>query len=98
MVGTLVRRTRINGLGHLPPHSAVTPTFAAAEQPHTGSESQPKSGPREVTRNLTLDFATSTWTGHRACHPPARSTRQRSPSLSTCRGGQPTPLPAGPHR
>jgi hypothetical protein len=35
----------------------------AAGQPNHGSDSQPKSGPRKITRNLILDFATFAWTG-----------------------------------
>ena len=30
-----------------------------------GSDSQPKSGPHKIACNLTLDFATFTWTGQR---------------------------------
>jgi hypothetical protein len=29
-----------------------------------GRDSQPKSGPRKIACNLSLDFATFTWTGH----------------------------------
>jgi hypothetical protein len=39
-------------------------TFFAAGQSNPGRDSQPKSGPRKITRNLILDFAIIVWTGH----------------------------------
>jgi Protein of unknown function (DUF541) len=52
-------------------------TFAVAGQPNRGSDSQPESGPRKVTRNLILDFATFAWTGQN----PQNVRRARLPSV-----------------
>ena len=42
--------------------------MAAAGQPNPGSDSQPQSGLRKITRNLILDFAIFAWTGQRDSH------------------------------
>src|SRR5262249_47371183 len=48
-----------------PPHRAALShtAFFAVGRPNPGSDSQPKSGRRKITRNLTLDLATFTRTG-----------------------------------